>query len=75
MTGWVVARAAILAALALAGLAGAGLAVAAAQPGVVLAVALPAAVTFALLLWHLPAAMQVPAIVHSGPAGRGGLPG
>jgi hypothetical protein len=76
MTGWVVARAAILAGMALLAFLGAGAIVSLARPGVALAIVLTAAATFTLLLWHLPAAMHEHIAVHSGhTATRGGLPG
>ncbi|GIH07805.1 hypothetical protein Rhe02_58720 [Rhizocola hellebori] len=68
MTGWVVARAAILAGLALLALAWADSIVPLTRPGAQLAIVLIAAATFTLLLWHLPAAMHE----HHR---RGGLPG
>lgn len=60
MTGWVVARAFVLAGLALAGLVLADSAVPPARPGSELAVVLLAAATFTCLLWQLPAAMYDP---------------
>ncbi len=76
MTGWVVARAAILAGLALLALMRAGSIFPLTRPGAALAIVLAAAATFTLLLWHLPAAMHEPITVHSGQiVGRGGLPG
>lgn len=74
MTGWVVARAAALAGLALLAFLGAEAIEPWSRPGAALGVALMAAVTFTLLLWHLPAAMQE--TVHSGrTVARGGLSG
>jgi hypothetical protein len=76
MTGWVVARAAILAGMALLAVAGAGAILPLTGPGVTVAIVLPAAATFTLLLWHLPAAMHQQIPVHSGHiVSRGGLPG
>ncbi len=76
MTGWVVARAAILAGLALLALAWADSIVPLTRPGSALAIVLAAAATFTLLLWHLPAAMHEHVTVHNGrTAARGGLPG
>ena len=76
MTGWVVARAAILAGTALLAFGWAEAIVALTRPGVALAIVLPAAATFTLLLWHLPAAMYQYRTVHGGhTASRGGLPG
>jgi hypothetical protein len=60
MTGWVVARAAILAGLALLASVRAAAIVPLPRPGLELAVVLAAAITFTLLLWHLPAAMHEP---------------
>lgn len=73
MTGAVVARAFVLAGSALVALGLvqgvlAGSVGAVGQPGAPRAVALLAAATFALLLWHLPAALYDPAGVHR--AGR-----
>lgn len=64
MTGWVVARAFVLAGLALVALAGSGSIVALTGAGPTLAIVLPAAATFTLLLWHLPAAMHQAPAVH-----------
>ncbi|WP_433349813.1 MauE/DoxX family redox-associated membrane protein [Micromonospora sp. CA-111912] len=83
MTGWVVARASILAGLALVALFLSGSIVPANRIDASLAVVLLASATFTALLWHLPAAMYEPA---TAPAERptyarsigmtkGGLPG
>ncbi|MEU4565279.1 MauE/DoxX family redox-associated membrane protein [Micromonospora sp. NPDC023956] len=61
MTGWVVARAAVLAGLALVGLAWSGSIAGWARADATLVVVLLAAATFATLLWHLPSAMYQPA--------------
>ncbi|MEN3360876.1 MAG: hypothetical protein V7637_4858 [Mycobacteriales bacterium] len=61
MSGWVVARAAALAALAGLGLAFAGSALPLRSAGSHLVIALLAAAAFGLLLWQLPAAMYDPA--------------
>jgi hypothetical protein len=66
MTGWVVARAVALAALALVALALSDSVLPLVRPGTGLAVVLLAAASFAFLLWQLPAAMHDP--------GRAGLP-
>lgn len=58
-TGWVVARAAILASLALLGLFLSGSVMPLQRAGASHAVVLLAAATFTALLWHLPAAMHV----------------
>ncbi|SCL27576.1 hypothetical protein GA0074692_2374 [Micromonospora pallida] len=63
MTGWVVARAAILAGLALVGLSRSGAVVGWGQADTSLAVVLLAAATFTTLLWHLPSAMYQPRAV------------
>ncbi|MFI6822716.1 MauE/DoxX family redox-associated membrane protein [Micromonospora sp. NPDC050187] len=70
MTGWVVARAAILAGLALVGLALSGSVTPWGRADATLAVVLLAAATFAALLWHLPAAMTHPAEAAARPGGR-----
>ncbi|WBB80525.1 hypothetical protein O7606_03820 [Micromonospora sp. WMMD882] len=72
-SGWVVARAGILAGLALVGAVRPGSIVGWPTPDADLAVVLLAAATFTALLWHLPAAMRQPA----GPARltEGELPG
>ncbi|BCL12302.1 MauE/DoxX family redox-associated membrane protein [Micromonospora sagamiensis] len=81
MTGWVVARAAVLAGLALTGLAGSGSVVGWDRTDASLAVVLLASATFATLLWHLPSAMHHPAGAVDQTVGRstgvteGGLPG
>lgn len=83
MTGWVVARAAALAGLALVGILLSGSVVAPERTGTPLAVVLLASVTFTALLWHLPAAMYDPTAATAGRSrtvpsiGRteGGLPG
>lgn len=76
MTEWVVARAAILAGMALLAVVWAGAIVPLTYPGAALAIVLTAAATFTLLLWHLPAAMHEHTPVHSGrTADPGGLPG
>ncbi|MFI1195220.1 MauE/DoxX family redox-associated membrane protein [Micromonospora sp. NPDC020750] len=83
MTGWVVARASVLAGLALVALFLSGSIVPANRIDASLAVVLLASATFTALLWHLPAAMYEPA---TAPAERltnarsigmtkGGLPG
>ncbi|KAB1162289.1 MauE/DoxX family redox-associated membrane protein [Micromonospora sp. DT46] len=66
MTGWVVARAAILAGLALLALSLSGSIVAPDRADAALAVVLLAAATFTTLLWHLPAAMYEPATATAG---------
>ncbi|MEU6078469.1 MauE/DoxX family redox-associated membrane protein [Micromonospora sp. NPDC047074] len=60
MTGWVVARAAILAGLALVALVLSGSVIPPDRADSSLTVVLLAAVTFTALLWHLPAAMYDP---------------
>ncbi|MEH0971489.1 MauE/DoxX family redox-associated membrane protein [Micromonospora sp. CPCC 205546] len=83
MTGWVVARASVLAGLALVALLLSGSTIAADRADASLAVVLLASATFTALLWHLPAAMYEPATATAGrpTAGRsigtteGGLPG
>ncbi|MGN9766422.1 MauE/DoxX family redox-associated membrane protein [Micromonospora sp. SD12] len=67
MTGWVVARAAVLAGLALVALSLSDSIVAPHRADAALAVVLLASATFTALLWHLPAAMNDPATT---PAGR-----
>lgn len=76
MTGWVVARAATLAGLALAGSLLSGAVVPLGRPGTSLTIVLLAAATFTALLAHLPAAMHDPT-PDQPPArvGRGGVPG
>ncbi|MDO3703065.1 hypothetical protein Q3W71_15450 [Micromonospora sp. C28SCA-DRY-2] len=76
MTGWVVARAAVLAGLALTGSLLSGAVAPLARPGTELLVVLLAAATFTALLAHLPAAMHDPTPDRP-PArvGRGGVPG
>lgn len=66
MTGWVVARAAILAGLALLALSLSGAIVAPDRADAALAVVLLASATFTTLLWHLPAAMYEPATATAG---------
>ncbi|MCX4472948.1 hypothetical protein C5N14_10220 [Micromonospora sp. MW-13] len=61
MTGWVVARASILAGLALVALALSGSIIPLNRADAALAVVLLASATFTALLWHLPAAMYEPA--------------
>ncbi|MEU9508614.1 MauE/DoxX family redox-associated membrane protein [Micromonospora sp. NPDC048170] len=61
MTGWVVARASILAGLALVASFLSGSIIPASRADASLAVVLLAAATFTTLLWHLPAAMHEPA--------------
>ena len=74
MTGWVVARALALAALALVALALSDSVLPLVRPGTGLAIVLLAAASFAFLLWQLPAAMHDPAPAGAlrmvGPAGR-----
>ncbi|MFG2101198.1 MauE/DoxX family redox-associated membrane protein [Micromonospora echinaurantiaca] len=76
MTGWVVARAAVLAGLALTGSLLSGAVVPLGRPDTVLLIVLLAAATFTALLAHLPAAMHDPT-PDQPPArvGRGGVPG
>ncbi|MFG1759930.1 MauE/DoxX family redox-associated membrane protein [Micromonospora echinofusca] len=66
MTGWVVARAAVLAGLALVALSLSDSIVALNRADAALAVVLLAAATFTALLWHLPAAMYDPATAPGG---------
>ncbi|MEH1016403.1 MauE/DoxX family redox-associated membrane protein [Micromonospora sp. CPCC 206060] len=83
MTGWVVARASVLAGLALIGLFLSGSTIPPERTDAPLAVVLLASATFTALLWHLPAAMNDPGTATTGrsPTGRsigtaeGGLPG
>jgi hypothetical protein len=81
MTGWVVARAAVLTGLALVGLSLSGSVVGWGRTDAALAVVLLAAATFTTLLWHLPSAMYQPAGAVDQTVGRptgvteGGLPG
>jgi hypothetical protein len=82
MTGWVVARALILAGLALVGLFLSGSILPSERVDASLAVVLLASAAFTALLWHLPAAMYDPAgAAERAPVGRpigvteGGLPG
>jgi hypothetical protein len=76
MTGWVAARALVLAALALVALVLCGAIVPLTRFGAPLAIALLAAATFAALLWHLPAAMHEPTLVPGRrDVTRGGVPG
>jgi hypothetical protein len=76
MTGWVVARAATLAGMALAGSLLSGVVVPVGRAGAALTIVLLAAATFTTLLAHLPAAMHDPASDRP-PARRqrGGVPG
>ncbi|SCL73385.1 MauE/DoxX family redox-associated membrane protein [Micromonospora peucetia] len=83
MTGWVVARASILAGLALVALFLSGSIIPASRIDASLAVVLLAAATFTALLWHLPAAMYEPATAPAERSAKGrsigiterGLPG
>jgi hypothetical protein len=76
MTGWVVARAATLAGMALIGSLLAAAVVPLGQVGTSLAIAVLAAATFTVLLMHLPAAMHEPAADQSlGRVNQGGVPG
>ncbi|MGK5518203.1 MauE/DoxX family redox-associated membrane protein [Micromonospora sp. URMC 107] len=83
MTGWVVARAAVLAGLALVALLLSDSIIPADRADASLAVVLLASATFTALLWHLPAAMYEPATATARrpTTGRsigtteGGLPG
>ncbi|WP_416906102.1 MauE/DoxX family redox-associated membrane protein [Micromonospora echinospora] len=81
MTGWVVARAAVLAGLALVGLSLSGSVVGWERADASLAVVLLASATFATLLWHVPSAMYYPAgaadqtVGRSAPGAEGGRPG
>ncbi|MER7415938.1 MauE/DoxX family redox-associated membrane protein [Micromonospora peucetia] len=73
MTGWVVARASILAGLALVALFLSGSIIPASRTDASLAVVLLAAATFTALLWHLPAAMYEPRHQPGGPRTAGPL--
>ncbi|MGW1061328.1 MauE/DoxX family redox-associated membrane protein [Micromonospora rubida] len=83
MTGWVVARAATLAGLALVAVLLSGSIIPADRADASLAVVLLASATFTALLWHLPAAMYEPATARAArPTSarsirttEGGLPG